>query len=151
MGGYDAYIQGIISRYEEMATLMPVDNSLFDEMIEQLQASEAPTAMQTIISSINSYIISGGIVGLIVAGIVRREPQKNTFEKNDKIGIEKSIAFVYNGIYDCGAMRHASRGRESPSRKEYDQPCTQQTQFATSAFWATAAAARLPWLKVFST
>lgn len=81
VGGYDAYIQGIISRYEEMATLMPVDNSLFDEMIEQLQASEAPTAMQTIIASINSYIISGGIVGLIVAGIVRREPQKSNFNE----------------------------------------------------------------------
>jgi hypothetical protein len=79
IGGYDIYIEGIISRYEDMAALMPVDDSMFDQFIDQLSASERPTVMQSVISSVDSYIIFGCIVGLIVAGIVRREPQKSNF------------------------------------------------------------------------
>ena len=81
IGGYGVYIEGIISRYEDMASLMPVDDSMFDQLIDQLSASEKPTVIQTIISSVNNYIICGCIIGLIVAGVVRREPQKNTFEE----------------------------------------------------------------------
>ena len=54
---------------------------VFDQLIDQLSASEKPTVIQTIISSVNNYIIFGCIIGLIVAGVVRREPQKNTFEE----------------------------------------------------------------------
>ena len=63
-----------------MAALMPTDNSaLFDQMIDQLTASEKPSVMQTIISSVDNYIISGGFMGLIIAAVVRREPKRDNF------------------------------------------------------------------------
>ena len=80
IGGYGAYVDAVVVRFEQMAALMPVDNSaLFDQMIEQLTNSERPTAMQAIVSSVNNYIISGGFLGLIIAGIVRREPKRDNF------------------------------------------------------------------------
>lgn len=80
IGGYGAYVDAVVVRFEQMAELMPVDNSaLFDQMIDQLTASEKPTAMQAIVSSVNNYIISGGFMGLIIAGVVRREPKRDNF------------------------------------------------------------------------
>ena len=80
IGGYGAYVDAIVARFEQMQSLMPVDSSvLFDEMIDQLMATEKPTLMQTIVSSVNNYIISGGFMGLIIAAIVRREPKRDGF------------------------------------------------------------------------
>ena len=80
IGGYGAYVDAVVVRFEQIAALMPVDNSaLFDQMIEQLTAAEKPTAMQTIVSSVNNYIIFGGFMGLIIAAIVRREPKRDNF------------------------------------------------------------------------
>lgn len=80
IGGYGAYVDAVIIRFEQMAALMPADNSaLFDQMIDQLTASEKPSVMQTIISSVDNYIISGGFMGLIIAAVVRREPKSDNF------------------------------------------------------------------------
>ena len=75
---YNNDVDAVIVRFEQMAALMPADNSaLFDQMIDQLTASEKPSVMQTIISSVDNYIISGGFMGLIIAAVVRREPKRD--------------------------------------------------------------------------
>lgn len=81
MGGYGAYVEGMISRFEDMAALMPVDGGMFDQMIDQLLASEKPSAIESIVASVNNYIISGSFVGLIVAAIVRREPENSNLSE----------------------------------------------------------------------
>lgn len=78
--GYDIYIDGMVGRVEEMRALyaeMDVNtlDSSFNEMVEGLRSSEQPSMLGTIFSTFNSYLFTGGLLGLIVAAFVRRKPQ----------------------------------------------------------------------------
>ena len=79
--GYDTYIEGIISRYEDMMSLMPMQNAMFEEMLNELSSSPKPSVFDNVIASVNNYIISGGIIGLLVAGVVRRDPNPANFQE----------------------------------------------------------------------
>jgi uncharacterized membrane protein len=79
--GYGAYIDGYIARLEEMLSLMPMDSTTFDNVIDQLRATEQPSVFANVLSSMNTYMFFGAIVGLIVAAIVRRNPQNGNITK----------------------------------------------------------------------
>lgn len=78
--GYDIYIDGMVGRVEEMRALyaeMDINtlDSSFNEMVEGLRSSEQPSMLGAIFSTFNSYLFTGGLLGLIVAAFVRRKPQ----------------------------------------------------------------------------
>lgn len=78
--GYDAYIDGMIGRIDEIRRLYVSMNITsvdadFSAMISALRSAERPSMMSAIFSMFNSYVLVGGVVGLVVAGIVCRKPQ----------------------------------------------------------------------------
>lgn len=79
--GYDAYIAGNISRLEEAKTLYEGlgvganDLVLFDEMVHRIRTAPQPTMLQNVLASFSNYILFGGIPGLIIAGVLSRNPQ----------------------------------------------------------------------------
>ncbi len=78
--GYDAYIDGMIGRIDEIRQLYVSMNITsvdadFSAMISALRSAERPSMMSAIFSMFNSYVLVGGVVGLVVAGIVCRKPQ----------------------------------------------------------------------------
>lgn len=78
--GYDAYIDGMIGRIDEIRQLY-VSMSItsvdadFSAMISALRSAERPSMMSAVFSMFNSYVLVGGVVGLVVAGVVCRKPQ----------------------------------------------------------------------------
>lgn len=77
--GYDGYVEGMLHRIDEMRSMMLASgggsyNALFEQMVSGLRSAEQPTIIDYVISSANNYILCGGVVGLIIAGFVRREP-----------------------------------------------------------------------------
>ena len=79
--GYDAYIAGNISRLEEAKTLYEGlgvganDLVLFDEMVHRIRTAPQPTMLQNVLASFSNYILFGGVPGLIIAGVLSRNPQ----------------------------------------------------------------------------
>ncbi|MBR2866328.1 MAG: DUF4199 family protein [Alistipes sp.] len=78
--GYDAYIDGMIGRIDEIRRLYVSMNITsvdadFSAMISALRSAERPSMMSAIFSMFNSYVLVGGVVGLVVAGVVCRKPQ----------------------------------------------------------------------------
>lgn len=77
--GYDAYIGGVIGRVDEMRALyasmdITTLDSSFDEMIKALRSTEQPSMFTNVFSMFNSYLFVGGLLGLIIAAVVRRRP-----------------------------------------------------------------------------
>ena len=77
--GYDGYVEGMLHRIDEMRSMMLASgggsyNALFEQMVSGLRSAEQPTIIDYVILSANNYILCGGVVGLIIAGFVRREP-----------------------------------------------------------------------------
>ena len=77
--GYDGYVEGMLHRIDEMRNMMLASgggsyNALFEQMVSGLRSAEQPTIIDYVILSANNYILCGGVVGLIIAGFVRREP-----------------------------------------------------------------------------
>lgn len=78
--GYDAYIDGMIGRIDEIRRLYVSMNITsvdadFSAMISALRSAERPSMMSAVFSMFNSYVLVGGVVGLVVAGVVCRKPQ----------------------------------------------------------------------------
>lgn len=78
--GYDAYIDGMIGRIDEIRQLYVSMNITsvdadFSAMISALRSAERPSMMSAVFSMFNSYVLVGGVVGLVVAGVVCRKPQ----------------------------------------------------------------------------
>jgi hypothetical protein len=63
----------------ETAPLM----STYNEMFSQMAAMPAPTIFQTILSTIFSYSVWGLIVGLLIAGFIKKEPNIFTPNQNE--------------------------------------------------------------------
>ena len=81
--GHSVYNQTIITSVMNMLKANPETTPLmstYNEFFAQAAAIPAPTIMQTIFSTIFSYAVWGMIVGLIIAGFVRKEP--NIFKTN---------------------------------------------------------------------
>ncbi|MBQ8366620.1 MAG: DUF4199 family protein [Alistipes sp.] len=85
--GYDAYIDGMVGRIDEMRALYASMNinsvdADFNEMASALRAAERPSMVSTVFSMFNTYVLTGGLLGLIIAGAVCRKPQV-TIDKQD--------------------------------------------------------------------
>ena len=84
--GYDVYIGNLVGRYEEMRAMMSpyavmagtdasVD-AMIGQQIELVESQEKPSVFINIISHMSSYMMYGGIVGLVVAAVARRNVNK---------------------------------------------------------------------------
>lgn len=73
--GYDAYVEGYVARIGQLASLVPGSEQMFTTLIDEIESSSAPTVFDNIIGSMNSYIITGGILAFAIAGMVRRDPK----------------------------------------------------------------------------
>lgn len=85
--GYDVYVDGMVSRIAEMrnlyieAGLTQADVKSFDEMAAAARMAEQPSIFMNIFVDLYNYILFGGLPGLIIAAIVRRQPEYR--ENND--------------------------------------------------------------------
>lgn len=86
--GYDEYLTAQINYIEETVEFvkaygqMAGDEGLLsakgmESMITQMETSERPSMFATIISLMSSYMLYGGLVGLVIAAVVRRNVKKN--------------------------------------------------------------------------
>lgn len=79
--GYDVYVDGMVSRIAEMrnlyieAGLTQADVKSFDEMAAAARMAEQPSIFMNIFVDLYNYILFGGLPGLIIAAIVRRQPE----------------------------------------------------------------------------
>lgn len=85
--GYDTYIDGMVGRIAEMrnlyvdAGLSQADLKPFDEMAAAARMAEQPSIFTNIFVDLYNYILFGGLPGLIIASVVRRQPEYR--ENND--------------------------------------------------------------------
>lgn len=79
--GYDVYVDGMVTRIAEMrnlyieAGLTQADVKSFDEMAAAARMTEQPSIFMNIFVDLYNYILFGGLPGLIIAAIVRRQPE----------------------------------------------------------------------------
>ena len=76
--GHDNYIKAMITSMQSILKATPQTASMmgsYGEVFNQMAAQPEPSVFATIISSVWSYLLAGTIVGLIVAAIVKREPE----------------------------------------------------------------------------
>ncbi len=84
--GHNLYNEKVISSVMEMLKANPETAPLmstYNEMFSQMAAMPAPTIFQTILSTIFSYSVWGLIVGLLIAGFVKKEPNIFTPNQNE--------------------------------------------------------------------
>lgn len=83
--GYKEYTDGIVALYENLLSTTQIPAQMvgtYEQMLERIAEQPEPSILTTISSSIWSYIFGGAIVGLIIAGIVKREPNIFGDEQN---------------------------------------------------------------------
>ena len=79
--GYDLYVDGMVTRIGQMrnlyieAGLTQADVKSFDEMAAAARMAEQPSIFMNIFVDLYNYILFGGLPGLIIAAIVRRQPE----------------------------------------------------------------------------
>ena len=76
--GHDKYVQAMITSMQSILKANPQTASMmgsYGEVFKQMAAQPEPGVFATIISSVWSYLLWGTIVGLIIAAIVKHEPQ----------------------------------------------------------------------------
>ena len=76
--GHDKYVQSMITSMQSILKANPQTASMmgsYGEVFKQMAAQPEPGVFATIISSVWSYLLWGTIVGLIIAAIVKHEPQ----------------------------------------------------------------------------
>ena len=76
--GHDNYIKAMITSMQSILKANPQTASMmgsYGEVFNQMAAQPEPSVFATIISSVWSYLLAGTIVGLIVAAIVKHEPE----------------------------------------------------------------------------
>lgn len=82
--GHTEYVQSMISSLQAVLKANPETASMmgtYNQMFAQMAAQPEPSILATIFSSIWSYLFWGTIVALIVAAMVKREP--NLFENQN--------------------------------------------------------------------
>lgn len=84
--GYENYVDGLLRRIAEMrdiyieAGYSPTDVAIFNDMAHEIRTSEPPSMFANVFSAFDSYILFGGLPGLIIAAFVRRSPENNITE-----------------------------------------------------------------------
>ena len=86
--GYDAYLAAQINYVEETVEFVNAYGQLagdgnvmstkyMADMITELETAERPSMFATIISLMSSYMLYGGLVGLVIAAVARRNVNKS--------------------------------------------------------------------------
>ena len=86
--GYDVYIAAQIDYVQETADFVNaygqisgddgvLSTKVMDDMVTNLETSERPSMFSNIISLMSTYMLYGGIVGLVIAAVARRNVKKN--------------------------------------------------------------------------
>ena len=76
--GYDNYIAGIIRTYQNLLSSSNMPASLsntYNQMFAQMRSQAEPSMLMSVFSGISNYFISGTLVGLVIAGLVKRSPE----------------------------------------------------------------------------
>ena len=73
---------------------------MIEQIFEELQKSEEPSLLSSILSYVTRYIMTGAFVGLVVAAITKRTPWNNTTNINN--GNEPNNE-QYNRCIGCSA------------------------------------------------
>ena len=86
--GYDIYLAAQIAYIEETVDFVNAAGQMsgsenlvsvesMEDFVSQLEASERPSMFANIISLMSSYMLYGGLTGLVVAAVVRRNIKQN--------------------------------------------------------------------------
>lgn len=76
--GFEDYISANIKLIQDVLSQSEVPASMvgtYDQMFKTLEAQSEPSLISAIFSGVWTYLISGTVVGLIVAAVTKREPQ----------------------------------------------------------------------------
>ena len=82
--GHSEYTQAMISSLQAILKANPETAAMmgtYNQMFAQLAVQPEPTILQTVFSSVWSYFLASAIVALVIAAVVKKEP--NIFEKNN--------------------------------------------------------------------
>lgn len=79
--GFDGFIDGYIARIDELVAYMGANNIAMNSVAEDVEllrdnirALQQPSMLSNILAAINNYVLSGLIIGLTIAAILRRKP-----------------------------------------------------------------------------
>jgi hypothetical protein len=86
--GYDIYLAAQIAYIEETVDFVNATGQMsgsenlvsvesMEDFVSQLEASERPSMFANIISLMSSYMLYGGLTGLVVAAVARRNIKQN--------------------------------------------------------------------------
>lgn len=84
--GYDNYIAGSMQMMQNVlsSSEMPASmESVYEPMFSQLESQSEPSLIKTVFSGVWSYLFTGTILGLIIAGVIKRAPKIFSDTKND--------------------------------------------------------------------
>ena len=83
--GFENYISANVKLIQDVISNTEVPASMvgtYDQMFKTIESQSEPSLISAIFSGVWTYLISGTVVGLIVAAITKREPQ--IFDKQDE-------------------------------------------------------------------
>ena len=84
--GYEEFINAYIKLFQDFLSqvqLLPRDIDMIEQIFEELQKSEEPSLLSSILSYVTRYIMTGAFVGLVVAAFTKRTPWNNTTNINN--------------------------------------------------------------------
>ena len=76
--GYEEYIASYVQTLKNSLSQTEIPASMigtYDQMFKAIESQDEPSLISSILSSVWSYLLSGTIVGLIVAAKTKREPK----------------------------------------------------------------------------
>ncbi len=76
--GYEKYVNGVVNMYTNILSSTPIPAPMmgtYEQMLEQIGSQPEPSILKTITSALWNYLMLGGMVGLIIAGVTKREPK----------------------------------------------------------------------------
>lgn len=77
--GYDNFIDSYIKLFESFFSQVPLqarEADMVRELLGEMQKAEEPSIFSNILSYVSRYIVTGALVGFVVAAITKREPWK---------------------------------------------------------------------------
>lgn len=84
--GYDNYIAGYMQMMQNVlaSSEMPASmENVYEQIFTQLESKSEPSLISTVFSGAWSYLMSGFVLGLIIAAVVRRAPKMFSDNVND--------------------------------------------------------------------
>lgn len=75
--GYNDYIDGVVNMYTNILSESPIPAQMagiYEQTLEKIEEQPEPSIFATISASIWNYLLLGCLAGLIIAAIVKREP-----------------------------------------------------------------------------